>query len=120
MDSDAYYVWREGGFAVDILLDGDIDCEEMEVGDSIVTMPNGDRYSALLMTREEVSRVMDSHALSGESLGGSYFCTPDLIIIRFRGVTAMINVMRDIIESGEISLILPKISDGGTLDIPSM
>ncbi|MEU4328976.1 hypothetical protein [Nonomuraea dietziae] len=120
MESDAYYVWREAGFTIDILRDGDIDCEEMEIGDSIITLPNGDRYSALLVTREEISRTMNRHVLSGESLGGSYYCAPDLIVIRSQGVTAMINVIRDIVESDRISSLLPRISDDGALDVPSM
>ncbi|MGI5274211.1 hypothetical protein ACQEUU_34100 [Nonomuraea sp. CA-218870] len=120
MDNDAYYTWREAGFSVSILLDGDADPEDLERGDAIVLLPRGDRYSALLLTREEVARVMDRGAESGESLSGSYFCTSDLVIVRLRGVTAMIDVIRDIVASGNISAYLPKIVDDGEIVVPTM
>ncbi|MGJ6965672.1 hypothetical protein ACSDR0_27575 [Streptosporangium sp. G11] len=62
---------------------------------------------------------MDRHAISGESLGGNYFSTPDLIVIRDKGVTVMVDVIRDIVHSGEIALLLPRIVDDA-LEITSM
>ncbi|WP_147268134.1 hypothetical protein [Spongiactinospora rosea] len=119
-DSGAYYSWAEEAFAVNILLDGDMDPEGMEVGDAIVTLPGGERYSALMMTREAIHRLMDRHAESGESLHGAYWVTPDLIIIRAKGVGAMVEVIRDIVVSGPIASLLPRIDGDGTLSLPSM
>ncbi|GAA0422187.1 hypothetical protein Acor_81780 [Acrocarpospora corrugata] len=119
MADDAYYSWQEAAFTVNILLAGGVDPENLETGDSIVTLPGGEKYSALMMTREEISRVMDRQQSSAESLGGSYFCTPDLVVVRSRGVAAMIDIVRDLVESEEISRLLPRISNDGILEIPS-
>jgi hypothetical protein len=56
-----------------------MDPECMEVGDSIITLPDGSRYSAFMVTREEISRIMDREEKSGASLGGSYLCMPDSV-----------------------------------------
>lgn len=117
MVDKAYFSWREEDFAVDILIGGEDDPESVEIGDAIITLPTGDRYRALMMTVEEILRVMDNHAASGESLGGTYFCTPGLIVMRDKGVAAMIDVVRDIVHS-EYSV--PKIDKNGDLCIPKM
>ncbi|WP_283136452.1 hypothetical protein [Rhizohabitans arisaemae] len=105
---------------MEILLDGRTDPEVTEVGDSTVTLPDGRRYSAYLMTREELSRIMDRHLVTGESLNGSYFCATDLVVVRNRGVTAMIDVVRDIVETEDIGNLLPRIADDGTRENPTM
>lgn len=123
MDSGAYYSWREESFAIDILLQGGVDPECMELGDSIVTLPNGAKYSALMITREEIARIMNRHQVTGESLDGSYFCAPDLIVIRNKGVSAMVDVVRDIVHSQEtecIAALLPCIGEDGVLEKPIM
>jgi hypothetical protein len=120
MVNDAYHSWHEPTFILDILLEGEVDLENLERGDAIITLPSGDRYSALMVTREEVSRVMDRHAKSGEALAGGYFATPDLVVVRRAGVNAMIDVVRDIVHSGGIATLLPRISDEGSLDVPTM
>ncbi|MEV8632559.1 hypothetical protein AB0395_12955 [Streptosporangium sp. NPDC051023] len=120
MVTDAYCSWEEEGFTVAILQDGKEDLEQMELGDGIITLSSGVRYSILMVTREEISLIMDRHMVSGESLGGAYLAAPDLVIVRSKGVTNMIDVVRDIVNSGEIALLLPRIGEDGALDIPEM
>lgn len=117
---DGYYSWQEDAFRADILLEGGVEPEAMELGDSIVTLPDGTRYSAMLVTREEISRIMDRHAVSGESLAGAYFSTPDLVVVRRPGVSAMIEVIRDIVAAGDAPALLPRIRDDGVLEPPPM
>ncbi|MEQ4718142.1 hypothetical protein [Nonomuraea sp. B19D2] len=97
-----------------------MDDESMELGDSIITLPNGVRYSACMMTKEEVTRIMEREEMSGESLSGSYLCQPDLVIIKNKGASAMVDVVRDIVKSGDIAKQLPRIGEDDEPDMPVM
>ncbi|SDK63749.1 hypothetical protein SAMN05421874_109158 [Nonomuraea maritima] len=116
---EPYFHWEDDGFTVDILGDRDVDVKDLEVGDSIITLSTGERYSALLITMEELVRIMDRHARSGESLSGRYFCAPDLVVMKEKGVISMIDVIRDILQSGDVST-LPRIGGEGRLVLPEM
>ncbi|MEV4392922.1 hypothetical protein [Nonomuraea sp. NPDC049607] len=120
MDDSPYFTWAEDGFTLDILLDGEADPSRLEAGDAIVTLPSGERYSALMLTLEEAGRIMDRHARSGESMGGRYCCTPDLVLVREAGVAGMVEVIRDLVDEGEISACLPRIGESGALVKPGM
>ncbi|MEV4805324.1 hypothetical protein AB0K18_35455 [Nonomuraea sp. NPDC049421] len=118
--SEPYFHWVGDGFEVDILLDGNVDAGDLEVGDSIITLPTGERYSALLITLDQISRIMDRHRQSGENLSGRYFGTPDLIVVRDKGVAAMVDVIRDIVASGHLPTWCPKIHANDQLDLLEM
>ncbi|MEV4891107.1 hypothetical protein AB0K48_17115 [Nonomuraea sp. NPDC055795] len=120
MTNSAYYSWSEESFTLDILREGEKDPETMEFGDSIISLPDGVRYSACMMTKEEIARIMEREAVSGESLGGRYLSMPDLVVIRTRGASEMVEVVRDIVNSGDIAMHLPRIGDGDELDVPGM
>ncbi|MEV5494715.1 hypothetical protein AB0M50_04865 [Nonomuraea fuscirosea] len=120
MVSQAYFHWAGDGFEVDILLDGNVDAAGLEVGDSIITLPTGERYSALLITLNQISRIMDRHRQSGENLSGRYFGTPDLIVVREKGVAAMVDVIRDIVTSGDLPTWCPRIRKNDQLDMLEM
>ncbi|WP_327584148.1 hypothetical protein OHA25_51455 [Nonomuraea sp. NBC_00507] len=120
MDDQAYFSWADDYFSVDILLDGNVDAGDMEAGDSIITLSTGERYSALLLTTEELSRIMNRHEHSGESLGGRYFCAPDLIVVREKGVMSMVDVIRDIVHSEDVPALLPRIGEDGRPILPEM
>ncbi|GGS66272.1 hypothetical protein ACFFV7_03015 [Nonomuraea spiralis] len=120
MDDSSYFSRTEAGFTIDILLDGDSDPSLLEVGDAIITLPSGARYSALMMTYGEVGRLLSRHEKSGESLAGRYWCAPDLIVVRDAGVESMVDVIRDILESEEIAALLPRIRTDGVMIKPDM
>lgn len=120
MAGEAYFHWADDEFEVDILLDGNVDAADLEVGDSIITLPTGERYSALLITRDQISRIMDRHQQSGENLSGRYFGTPDLIVVRDKGVAAMVDVIRDIVTSGDLPTWFPRIRENDQLDLLEM
>ncbi|MEU1386206.1 MULTISPECIES: hypothetical protein [unclassified Nonomuraea] len=107
-------------FTIDILRPGEMDIESIELGDSIITLPDGTRFSACMMTREEVARILEREEISGQSLGGSYLCLPDLVIIKNKGASAMVDVVRDIVNSGDIAKRLPRIGEDDELDVPVM
>ncbi|MEV4476528.1 hypothetical protein [Nonomuraea sp. NPDC049504] len=73
-------------------------------------MPTGERYSALLITLDQISRIMDRHQQSGENLSGRYFGTPDLIV----------DVIRDIVTSGDLPTWCPRIRGNDQLDLLEM
>ncbi|MER6007437.1 hypothetical protein ABT120_53475 [Nonomuraea angiospora] len=120
MADQTHFRWVDDGFVVQILLDGDVDASDLEVGDSIITLPTGERYSALLVTADELLRIMNRHARSGESLSGRYFCAPDLVVVKEKGAASMIDVIRDIVLSGDLATLLPRIGEGGRLGLPEM
>ncbi|MEU1389084.1 MULTISPECIES: hypothetical protein [unclassified Nonomuraea] len=120
MTDGAYFTWAEDGFTLEILRDGDGDPSRLECCDAIVTLPSGERCSALLLTLEEVGRIMGRHARSGESLGGRYWCALDLVVIREAGVAGMVDVIRDLVDEGDIFTCLPRIGEGEVLVKPEM
>ncbi|MFI6910155.1 hypothetical protein ACIBKY_53520 [Nonomuraea sp. NPDC050394] len=73
-----------------------------------------------MMTKEEVARIMEREVISGQSLSGRYLSMPDLVIIKNKGASEMVDVVRDIVTSGDIARRLPRISEDDDLDLPAM
>ena len=91
--------------ALFMLGSGDL-VETVENVDVEVTLPDGSRWSATLMTLLEIERVMTHWAESGENLGGAYFQCPDLLIVPTGGVPGMIRALEAVLANGSPQGIL--------------
>ena len=90
-----------GGEAV-FVLGAEDDPDTVENVDVEVTLADGSRWSATMLSLPEIGRIMDCWAITGEGLAGRFFQCSDLVIVRERGVTAMTAVLDGLIESGEL------------------
>jgi hypothetical protein len=55
------------------------------------------------MTLGAIKQVMDRHRETGECRSGGYFRASDLIIIRESGIPAVIEVVADLLASGDLA-----------------
>jgi hypothetical protein len=105
-----WYRVRTGAFEVSFL-PGDEDVEMVCNVDVFVDLPDGSRWSATVFTLAEVERLMDLWATTGEALGGRYFWCSDGLIVRERGVSAMVAVLTGLLGSGDFRQVLRQIDD---------
>lgn len=71
---------------------------------------DGSRWSATLLTLEEVSRLMTRWSETGEFLGGRIFPVgQDLVILRSAGLPFMVEVLEALVESGEFRDVLTRL-----------
>lgn len=68
---------------------------DLEVLDS-----DGTRWSATVLTVEEISRIMARHEKTGECLNGSFFACPDLLIVRDGTVAGVEALVRSLVATG--------------------
>ena len=66
-----------------------------------LTMPDGTRWSATVLTLGEVARLVDSYRESGECQSGAYFRVPDLLILNTGTVDALVDVFRELVRTGD-------------------
>ncbi|QFG21111.1 hypothetical protein [Actinomadura sp. WMMB 499] len=71
--------------------------------DATIILPDGSRYYGTFMTPDAITAVMQRWQSTGECLSGSYFWCTDLIIIHRPGIPAIVEAVRDLIDSGELS-----------------
>jgi hypothetical protein len=67
-----------------------------------VESPDGRRFAAEFGTLKSVAEVMQNHQKSGESLGGVYFFTQNLIVLGEMNPLLLRRVLAHMIESSEI------------------
>lgn len=73
------------------------------------TLKDGSRWSATIITLEQVKVIMARWAENGEALGGRYFLCSDGLIVRDPGISNMTQVLTDLIESDEFTQILHRL-----------
>ncbi|WP_030022155.1 hypothetical protein [Streptomyces monomycini] len=100
MENSPFYTIKEAQFDVTFILGADDDSDTVENIDAEVVLADGTRWSATFLTLHEISRIMDRWSTTGESLHGAYFQCPDLVITRKGGIDAMVDVLREMIETG--------------------
>ncbi|MFF4894613.1 hypothetical protein [Micromonospora chersina] len=86
----------------------DDDPETADNIDAHVYIADGTHRYATFMTTDEISRVLQKWAESGEAGVGRYFWCSDLVIIPRPGVEAMVAALEEIIRSGDTDVILGK------------
>ena len=100
MASSPFHVVETPQFKALFMLGADDRVETVENVDAEVTLPDGSRWSATLMTLLEIERIMMHWAESGENRSGAYFQCSDLVIVRTAGIPGMIQALEAVIENG--------------------
>ncbi|MFC1436744.1 hypothetical protein ABUW04_00605 [Streptacidiphilus sp. N1-10] len=77
--------------------------------DVFVYLNDGSRWSATIITLDQVGVLMARWAESGEALGGRYFWCSDGLIVRDPGISNMTQVLTGLIESNEFTQILQRL-----------
>ncbi|MFE9635329.1 hypothetical protein [Streptomyces sp. NPDC006463] len=109
MAEDPLHIVETPRFSITYILGSEDDPLTVENTDAIVTAPDGTRWSATLLTLDEVARVMDSWTTTGECADGSYLQVKDLVIVREPGVEAMTRALVGIFdEYGMNTEVLPR------------
>ncbi|GAA2222348.1 hypothetical protein GCM10010413_13770 [Promicromonospora sukumoe] len=68
--------------------------------DVVLTVSDGTRWVATVLTLGEVARLMDSYRESGECQSGTYFRVPDLLILNTGTVDVLVDVFRALVRTG--------------------
>ncbi|MET7376231.1 hypothetical protein [Micromonospora arida] len=89
--------------------------DEPETADNIdaqLYLADGTHRCATFMTTNEIARLLQRWAGTGEVGGGRYFWCSDLVIIPRPGVEAMVAALGEMIRSGDVDVMLSKLEDG--------
>ncbi|MFC1429323.1 hypothetical protein ACEZDB_01440 [Streptacidiphilus sp. N1-3] len=100
---------RTEHFEASFLPNAGEDLESVDNVDVFVDLKDGSRWSATIITLEQVGIIMARWAESGEALGGRYFWCSDGLIVRDAGISSMTQVLTGLIESDEFTQILQRI-----------
>ncbi|MFF7159461.1 hypothetical protein [Streptomyces sp. NPDC008139] len=76
-----------------------------------VRLTDGSGWSATLFTVDEVQRLMERWAQTGEEAGGSYFWCSDGLIVREAGVVSMAEAISGALDEGDFEKILQRLDD---------
>ncbi|KUM80491.1 hypothetical protein [Streptomyces curacoi] len=81
-----------------------------------MTFDTGERWSGTIHTLEVVRQTMDDRRQTGESLGGRYFFVWDGLIVRDRGIPAMVEVVDELVRSGDYRCVFRDVGPEDTDD----
>jgi len=62
---------------------------------------DGQRWSATVLTVDEISRIIVRHRETGECLGGAYFRVPDLLILSDSSWASLVAIVEELLRTGE-------------------
>ena len=88
------------------MLGSEDDADTIENVDVEVILDDGSRWGATLLTLAEIGRLVSRWKATGECLGGSYFQCADLVVIERGGIAAATELLRQLLESGQIRDVL--------------
>ncbi|NKZ05345.1 hypothetical protein [Actinomadura latina] len=74
----------------------------LEEADGHIYLPDGTHYAPTFMTVRTIAAIMDRWRTTGECLNGEYFWCSDLIIIRTPGLPAIVEVVRNLVATGDL------------------
>lgn len=77
--------------------------------DVVAETEDGKRYAATFFTYSRVAQLMEQDRISGQCLGGTYFCARDCIIVRRIDRQTAEKVMYNLAARGEIALFCRKV-----------
>jgi hypothetical protein len=101
----------EGGAEAAFLLGAEDDPDTVEDIDVTVTLTDGSRWSASLMSLSQIARIMARWRVSGECLGGSYFQCQDLVIVEHAGIPAMTRLLNGLIATDDLRYTLVRLAE---------
>ncbi|MBU2662058.1 hypothetical protein KOI35_00915 [Actinoplanes bogorensis] len=102
---------RVPGAEIDFVLGAADDPETVDDFDVVVTLDDGTRWSAGLLTMGAIQRIMDRWATTGEAEGGDFFQSDDLMILRRPGVPFATDLLRRLAAAGQIQYTLRQLHD---------
>jgi hypothetical protein len=112
MDSSPYVTVQTEKFTVQFLLDGDDDPDTIEEVDATIIAPNGNRWSASLMTLRHAQKLMDRWQSTGENDSGHYFRCSDLVLVREGGLDSMVRALVGLFTDYSLETnVLPRLED---------
>ncbi|KOV51612.1 hypothetical protein ADL00_40290 [Streptomyces sp. AS58] len=97
----AFYRVQRDGYEICFVPDAGVPLDEIDDVDMWVVFDHGERWSGTICTLDNVHRVMDRWRRTGECLGGRYFHVWDGLIVRDRGIPGMVDVVDDLVRSGD-------------------
>lgn len=68
--------------------------------DAVLTLADGSRWSATVLSLAEIAALMERWRETGEHLSGRYFVCPDLVIVREPGASNIAEVFSEIMRTG--------------------
>jgi hypothetical protein len=72
---------------------------------------DGSRWSATVLTTDEIGRLMTSFEATGECLAGAYFACPDLLVVRDGTVAGVESLMRALWASEDYRTEMRRLTD---------
>ncbi|MGD8192955.1 hypothetical protein ACEXQB_000495 [Herbiconiux sp. P18] len=104
-DGPVYRIHAAGlDFAV--VAGADTDLTTLDNVDIEVRLPDDTVWTATMFTYDEVGRLMQRWAESGDANDGGYFACADSVIVRSAGLHGMIRALADLFARGELTSIL--------------
>ncbi|MGV9339620.1 hypothetical protein [Streptomyces sp. NPDC003688] len=101
MWDEPFYRVQRDGYEICFVPDAGVPLDEIDDVDMWVIFKDGRRWSGTICTLDDVRRTMDRWQQTGECLDGRFFHVWDGLIVRDRGIPAMVEVVDHLVRSGE-------------------
>lgn len=85
--------------------------EEASNLDLILTLRDGSRWSATILTLAEVDAIWRRWEVTGECFGGRYLNCPDLLLVRNAGIDSICDVLHNILTTDGPEGVLVRLGD---------
>jgi hypothetical protein len=99
-----YYLVKRPAFTARFLLGNDSPGSAQDA-DVHVHLADGTVRYITFYTLPAIEQVLQRHRLSGETAGGAYFWSTDLVIVPEPGVPAMTRALEELVRSAEIEVV---------------
>ncbi|WP_369172620.1 hypothetical protein AB5J49_33645 [Streptomyces sp. R28] len=96
-----FYRVRRDGYEICFVVGVGVGLDEVTDTDMWVTFADGQRWTGTVFTLDEARRLMDRSKDTGERLGGRYFYGWDNLLVRDRGIPAMVQVIDELVATGD-------------------
>ena len=73
-----------------------------------VTFPNGESFSAVFFTLQNIDTLMKDYRKTGECANGSYFWTSDMLIVQKLTEQAICKAVENLLADGEFESVFSK------------
>jgi hypothetical protein len=90
--------------------------EEASNLDLVLTLADGSRWSATVLTLAEIDSIWRRWEITGECFSGRYFNCPDLLLVKEAGIDNICEVLKDILATGGPEGTLVLLEGDGAID----
>ena len=73
-----------------------------------VTFPNGERFSAVFFTLQNIETLMKGYKNTGEGANGLYFWTSDMLIVEKLTEQTICETVKNLLAEGEFESVFSK------------